>query len=229
MVNPHSKRLIVVEGDTDLHIVLQLFKRNNPQIDCDEVSDYVKICQEGGVDQMCRELSTWLKEPKLECIGFVFDANSDPKKRWKQVREKILQAYIEVRPVAHTKLKKAFCANPVPEGIWIRDCKPKVGMWMMPNNEHPGTIENFLTEMIPPEDYRWDHAQNYVQTTLEKKEQFSKHKIFPKTKQMKADIYAWLAIQEDPGMFPGAAIKRKYFNSDAPKAQPFQKWLGDLP
>ena len=90
------KRFIVVEGKTDLNIVLRLLEKNNPGMTWENRDDHrtfvinlpeekelqLVIREEKGIDQLCGRISVWLKLPKLECIGFVFDADNNPRGRW---------------------------------------------------------------------------------------------------------------------------------------------------
>lgn len=242
MKTSNSSRIIVVEGETDLHVVLHLLNRKNLQLHEIERKSQsivveipgennlrIEVCQEGGFNQMFEEIGVKLKKSELECIGFVFDANGDPKKQWRKVRGKILEKHRELQAESSSKLKKVFRETPVPEGLWVRDYSPKVGMWMMPNNKDTGEIEDFLSYMIHPKDHCWKHAQDYVETILQERKRFPGYKVIKENKALKAKIHAWLAVQEKPNRPPGEAIKRNYFNSNAPMAQPFQRWLGNLP
>lgn len=235
------ERIIAVEGKADLHIIWHLLKINNPEARKIESGNQslvmrmpgeknirIEIYQERGIDQLCNQVSTRIKKSGLESIGFVFDADGDPKGRWKQVGRRILEVYKEVYPADHSTLKKAFYETPVSEGVWVRDCSLKVGVWMMPNNKSAGTIEDFLSDMVPPENPRWQHAKNYFGTVFAEKKHLLGYKLFPRTKTSKARIHAWLAVQENPGTLPGKAIKSGYFNTKNPKSLLFQKWPENL-
>lgn len=237
MAASNSNRVIVVEGETDLNVIWYLLKRKNPQIQkirnknqvptievVGEKSQQLGIHRERGFNRMLEEISTRLKIPKLECVGFVFDANGDPEDHWKKIRERIIKQHKELQIMPSSELEKIFPETPVLGGIWVGNCNPKVGMWMMPNNKDSGAIEDFLTCMIRPKDRSWGHARGYVKTIFQEK-----CGVMEKSKIPKADFYAWLAVQKKPGKFPGAAIKHRYLDPDVPKAQPFQKWLGNLP
>jgi hypothetical protein len=46
--------------------------------------------------------------------------------------------------------------------------------------------------------------------------------------QDKAELHAWLAWQEDPGLPFGAAIQRKVFSSESASAMAFLGWFNRL-
>ena len=242
MITTDSSRVIVVEGKTDLQIISHLLEKIDSKIICDDSKTIVlqllrerdlklAICQEGGFDQLCKEVSIRLKESELECIGFVFDANGDPKGNWRKVRRRIVGAHKELQAASTPTLREVFHETPVSGGLWIRDYNPKVGMWMMPNNKETGAIEDCLAYMIHPKDHCWRHTQRYVETIFQegKKNPNRKVKTLEGKNISKANIHAWLAVQEKPGIPPGTAIKAGYFNTTNPAAQSFQKWLGNLP
>lgn len=243
MASPKLKRVLVVEGRTDLHIILYILRNINTNITYNkhpknprvwvvrgihekpDTEIEIEIREEGGIDSLCKEIEVRLREEKLERIGFVFDADNDPNARWKQVRNEILKAYEELPTVDSSVLKKDLQYKPVSGGVWVKRQKPEIGMWMMPNNKDAGAIENFLEHMVYPDDYRWGRAQNYVNEVIKDSKKFSKFKIFDRKNTLKANIHAWLAVQNKPTRFLGRAIESGDFNLAAQKAQPFRQWL----
>lgn len=75
------------------------------------------------------------------------DANDDLDARWSAVANRLRAENIEVP------------SSPERTGTII-DSKPRVGIWLMPNNTSPGELENFVSEMIPNDDPV--HGQNTV-------------------------------------------------------------------
>lgn len=216
MIPPSSdKRVIVVEGKTDFHVVSNLLKKDNLQLQVysEDGSDGEK-----GIELLLKKIPMRL-ESELECIGFVFDANGNPVNRWKQVRNQILKSHPKAEKM---KLDRCIPEMPVSKGICVSDYKPVVGMWMMPNNKDEGTIEKFLSYMIHPEDLCWKYAQKYIENVPETERKFHNKYV------TKANIHAWLAVQKEPGNPPGTAIAAGYLNIEEPKVQPFREWLGKL-
>ena len=224
----NNKCVIVVEGKTDMHVVLHLLNKINPGNDPYKNKAaqnqivvklpggedlQIELFEAGDIDLLQKVIGVKMKESDLSCIGFVFDADSDPQGRWYQIRNKIL----EVR----NELEKNIPPTPISKGVCAKSHEHEivVGMWMMPNNKDRGAIENFLSYMIPKNDL-WTHAQKYVGEVP--------RRLFKKQYTMRAKVHAWLAVQKEPGKPPGTAIKAKFLNACAPEAKLFQNWLKKL-
>lgn len=236
MASPsNAPRVIAVEGKTDMHVVLPMLKAGDPRFaDCKveqnsgalvvqlpgDKDRHLAICEEGNIENLSKRIKTRLQVSGLERIGFVFDANSNPDNRWKQIRGRVL----DVLPDLETSIPE----KPSFGGVWVAKSNPAVGMWMMPDNKNKGAIEEFLVPMIDSKDHCWKQAQNYVEEVSKKRKDFPKRMIFPERKTMKAKIHAWLAVQENPGSPPGTAIRSGYFNPDTPETQSFRDWLKNL-
>jgi len=90
----------------------------------------------------------------------------------------------------------------------------------MPDNVSEGAIETFLKSLVPStEQNAWEHA---IKSTLEAKKQGCKYKD---CHQDKANLYSWLAWQDEPGQNPGISLTRKILDPKSPSAVPFVKWF----
>ena len=227
--------VIVVEGKTDQHVVLHLLGGSDPRfadykVDEQErslilrrsesVDGEIAICEEGSVQELCGSIEWRLKASGLRRIGFVFDANDNPNARWERVRNEILKVLPD--------LKRVIPAKPTSEGVWNSKNGLAVGMWMMPDNKSKGAVEDFLVRMIPDGDYCWGQARNYVGEVGKKRKTLRPRKIFASKDARKAEIHAWLAVQENPGSPPGLGIGAGYFKSNIAEVQLFQDWLVKL-
>ena len=76
---------------------------------------------------------------------------------------------------------------------------PRVGIWLMPDNQSLGELEDFVAQMIPDNDPVWPLSQDYISRIPEE------HREFAENKTSTAEVYAWLATREDPRQM-GAAI-----------------------
>ncbi|MCY4171068.1 MAG: hypothetical protein OXF08_05650 [Bacteroidetes bacterium] len=88
----------------------------------------------------------------------------------------------------------------------------------MPDNESPGEIENFISQLIPNNDPMWPLAQQYIDnipTSIRK---------FRDSKELRAKIHAWLSTRRDPYRM-GTAIRTGDLNSSAPIAGRFFQWM----
>ena len=91
----------------------------------------------------------------------------------------------------------------------------------MPDNQSPGELEDFVSEMIPDDDPVWPRAQRDIDGITEADRKFSDRKI------QRARLHAWLATREDPRLM-GAAIGARDLNVDGSLSKNFADWLREL-
>lgn len=99
---------------------------------------------------------------------------------------------------------------------------PVVGIWVMPDNHSPGSVENFIANLRPASDTLWARAEEVVAQIPDQERLFKPQSI------TKAHIHTWLAWQEEPGTPMGQAITKQYLNADAPHALQLLGWLRRL-
>jgi hypothetical protein len=202
-----------VEGDDDLHSLAHLLIRNG--INYDErpwPALFPEITVAGDVGRMLRAIPTAIQVSNGRSVGFVLDADADLMTRWSEVRQQLLKAGMDAP------------ATPDPAGF-IGDAeryKARVGVWMMPDNQRGGSLEDFLATLISDADSLIDHAAT---STDGASRLGAKFRPIDRTK---AVIHAWLAWQEDPGRPYGKAIRYRYFSSDSAIAQAFVTWFRRL-
>jgi hypothetical protein len=116
--------------------------------------------------------------------------------------------------------------HPHPDGTIIREPgKPVVGLWLMPDNELPGILEDFVGLLVPDNEKPrklWTRATEAVQLKPDDE------RLFGPTGTKKAMIHTWLAWQEEPGSPMGPAIRKGFLNPHAPQAQKLIAWLRAL-
>lgn len=193
-----SKRLLLVEGSNDQHVIYNLRDKHHlPKV--------FDVKAAGSDEQVLSELQTTLKfnddEARLERLGIIVDADVDLGKRWRKIT-KILSAagYANVPNIPPA-------TGAILHGVDL----PIFGAWLMPNNDLPGKIENFISFLVPQADALWLQANSIVDSLPEKR-------FAPKDK-IKAQIHTWLAWQKSPGLPMGVAIQERYLDPDAPMAQ----------
>jgi len=99
----------------------------------------------------------------------------------------------------------------------------KFGVWIMPDNQTRGMLENFLAYMIRDEsELIWQYAKEVAG------EAKSRGASFIDLHLSKAYIYTWLAWQDPPGRQLHNAIMEKILNPQHPKAQAFVNWFKSL-
>jgi hypothetical protein len=153
-----------------------------------------------------RELPVALRA-QYKRVGIVLDADSSPLERWQRVRKAVLGL-------------TAMPKEPPDDGfIGLATNGCRMGVWLMPDNRSVGALEEFLTGLIPPSDAVWKYACEVSE------EAHRRGAYFEKQHTPKASVRTWLAWQEQPGVPPGTAIERKYFNPASPAARGFVDWF----
>jgi hypothetical protein len=203
---PHQ---LLVEGNTDKRVIEALYK----EYQISEKLFTFAFPQKGGVENLIKIIPTKLKEENLETLGIVVDADEDVSARWQALINK-LQAF------GYQNIPKIL-----PPTGWIdtQSELPKIGVWIMPNNNLPGMLEDFVAYLIPEEDKLKAKIQNFLQEI-----ETEKLNLYSPTQYPKVLIYTWLALQKKPGMPMGRAITAKALSNDSKVAQTFITWLQKL-
>lgn len=94
----------------------------------------------------------------------------------------------------------------------------RVGVWIMPNNEDAGMIEDFYLRAISAEDWENGLAKTFVSS-------IPNPRFGPKIS--KSVYRVWLAIQSDP-VGPAQALAFQQISRDAGDLPVFIQWLSDL-
>ncbi|MDJ0597601.1 MAG: hypothetical protein QNJ37_01975 [Crocosphaera sp.] len=213
---PHPQQLLV-EGDNDRHVVWALCKKYNiSQTFVVELPDSIELSdgkKATGVEALLLGLPIRLKEPYLQTLGIVVDADQDLQARWQAISNKL-------KSVGYDNIPKTPCA----EGwIYEQNELPKIGVWIMPNNQLIGELEDFVSYLIPNDDQlqlKANEILNEIETL--------KINLYTKEDRTKAFIHTWLAWQEKPGMPMGQAITAKILKYDNDIIQAFLSWLNRL-
>ncbi|MFY8092958.1 MAG: DUF3226 domain-containing protein [Niveispirillum sp.] len=195
----------MVEGIDDEHVVKNICgSRNIGKID--------HIYQYGGKDPLIDGINVRLKESEISKLGIILDADTDLEARWTAVRTRLSSSGYEnipERPASDGTIIQA------PENSLL----PRVGIWLMPDNQVPGILEDFLHFLIPEDDILFAHVNDSMQKIPEGQRKFTE------LKESKARIHTWLAWQEEPGKPYGQAISARYLDLSLPKATEFTRWL----
>lgn len=194
-----SDRVLIVEGSDDEHVVRRIWER------C-EASQLFQVEQKGGIDILLDDLGSDILAPGRQSVGIVVDANDNVAARWAAVRDRLLEegVHIPVSPVVHGTV------------IAGADSKPRIGVWLMPDNSSAGELEDFVVQMIPAGDQVWPLSQRYIREIPAP--------VFSASKTLRAQLYAWLAAREDPRQI-GLAIRASDLKLDGELCQRFVGWL----
>lgn len=201
---------LLVEGKNDQHVVWALCQQHHvPEtFTVESIGQY--ISQERGVEQLLNSIPVRLKAARLHTLGIVLDADTDAQSRWQAVCGRLSQAGYHNLP-----------ESPAPEGAIItQPGKPKVGVWLMPDNQVPGMLESFAATLIADD----DPLAGKAQVILEQIETENLHRYSP-LHRPKAFIHTWLAWQATPGQPMGQAITARILQHDRALANQFVNWL----
>lgn len=198
-----SRRILLVEGPDDKHVVRHLCKRHQTTPDFD-------ILDRGGLEPLLETVGAELNVVGRQAIGILVDANDDLVARWKSVTDRILNEGVTAP------------GQPTPKGTVIDTIeKPRVGIWFMPDNASTGELEDFVMQMIPEGDPVWPLAKRYIEEIPQADRKFQE------VKTRRAELYAWLAARKDPKQM-GSAIGSHDLNVDGILCKNFLDWLKRL-
>jgi hypothetical protein len=144
--SPESPYRLLVEGEDDKHSIIHLLARHSFDWH-DEGTIRPYVSSEGSVERLLRALPVAVKSAHSR-IGVVLDADLDLPIRWLQVRNRLESAGLKVpeRPSAEGTILPGLRAG------------TRIGIWLMPDNSSPGILEDFLGNLVPPEDPIWSYA-----------------------------------------------------------------------
>lgn len=195
------KNQLSVEGWIDESIVRSIIHLNQslPKI---EIKDY------SGVDNLVSDITNTLKSEDIFALGIVVDANDNPTERWDMISDRVRRAGIQLP------------GSPDPGGV-VTGSIPKVGIWLMPDNQSCGEIEDFVTGLIPDKDPVWPRSETYIDNIPEGHRKFSPAKI------SKAKTYAWVSARKRPGLI-GASVNPDDLDLNKELYKRFVHWLEEL-
>ncbi len=202
---------LLVEGKNDRHVIWVLcLMYQLPETFSVEVAN---VSETEGIEALLNGLPLKLREKNLEILGIVVDADQDLAARWQAVKSRLRASGYQDIPETPPQL--GF--------VHIEPELPKVGVWLMPNNQLPGMLEDFVKCFIPNDDRLLPKAELVLQ-------EIEQANLNPYTliHRPKALIHTWLAWQEKPGMPMGQAITARVLYYDSAPAIIFVEWLKRL-
>ena len=197
--------VLLVEGADDCHVIMSLCAAHS-------VPEAFGLYECGGDDRLLKRLNALIIEPDPpKIIGVVLDADAGTDIRWNTLRAKL----------AHYDYH--FSKLPQSDGTIIDAATPlpKLGVWIMPNNEVTGMLEDFCMEMIDSKPR--EIAERSV-ADAEKEGVCT----FKTTHRSKAIVHTYLAWQDEPGRPLGQAITTQALKPNTRTAQAFTTWLTRL-
>lgn len=206
-----DRHVLIVEGTGDEHVVLHIADKD------DSTLEFSILPPKRGIDPLLNAIEQDLKVAGRKAIGILADANDDRDARWQAVTDRIRRAGLGIDPPAH----------PDPAGTIIREAarRPRVGIWLMPDNQSPGELEDFVAAMIPDGDPIWPRAETYINEII--RDIPNPPRKFTEKKAQRAKVHAWLATRKRPRQM-GAAIGTGDLDTEVTLCQSFADWLRRL-
>ena len=196
-------RVLLVEGQDDLHVVEHLRQR---YAEIEETPQFDVLVKNNDVE-LLRSISGEIKTESREAVGILIDSDDDVVARWQAVRNRLPDGY-------------DLADQPVKGGAVI-ETVPRVGVWLMPDNASAGELEDFVSQMVPDHDPVWPRAERYIDDIPATDRKFSPGKV------SRAKVYAWLATRRDPRRM-GEAIRTRDLAVEGDLCQAFVAWLRRL-
>lgn len=206
-----QSKVLLVEGTGDEGVIKEILDAWN--LPCPSI----KAC--GSDAKVFQALKMYLSNPgPYKTIGVVVDADTHPQGRLQRFAQ-VLNASKHYRVDEKTPL--------APEGL-ITDGAvidaARVGLWVMPDNQGHGMLEDFLSGMAaavhPALMEESEHAISNVES-LGIQQYTLRHRP-------KAKIHTYLAWQKDPGTTLPQAIQKHYLDVSSENARPFVEWINRL-
>lgn len=199
-----TNQFLLVEGKDDEHVIYALCEKF-------EVPETFQVIDSKGIENLFSQIPVRLKS-EINSLGIIIDADSDIKSRYirlKQIFEPIGFNLPEDMPK---------------NGLIISNQEEiKIGIWIMPNNQISGMLEDFISFLVSDD----DKLMPIVDETLNKIENDTLNK-YKQIHKSKARINTWLAWQEDPGTPMGLSITKKYLTTEKETCMILINWLNNL-
>ena len=207
MANQQSQ--LYVEGKDDYHALFHFLATRQLNT---TAPWFPEIKEAGDVDKVLNSIDIAIRFGTGHTVGFMLDANTSPNDRWRAVSRRLVSAGLTPPAEPPAAGYIGFCES----------FQTRAGVWMMPNNRREGALEDFLLALINPTDPLLTHARG---ATAHAK---ALGAAFPGSATRKAELRAWLAWCEEPGLPYGIAIKSGYFPHDSPDCEAFVAWFREL-
>ncbi len=207
-----NRSYICVEGRDDAYVVRELLKQQG--IDC-HIEERGKatgtvIKPFEGKQHLLQSIKIVVESSEVKSVGIVIDADDNVAATYRSVLD---------------RLSKLGAIENQHDKVWDLVLETgkrlKIGVWIMPDNNSDGAVEDFLRVISNDQGGLWQQVEHCFAAVQDKQ-------LFTPAKKQKAKICTWLAWQEEPGLPYGQAIQRNYFDTNASVAKDFIQWVRSL-
>jgi hypothetical protein len=203
------KRILLVEGTDDEHVLKHICGNRG-------ISHLDEVKRHGGIEPLLESLPVRLKASEDgDILGVVVDADLDAASRWQSLRDRLMT-------VGYADVPERPATNGTIINVQAHALLPRIGIWIMPDNQTKGFLEDFLNFLVPLGSQLFAHAITSVDNIPANERRFREHA------RTKALIHTWLAWQEEPGKPLGTAITAHYLDPDVPQVNDLVYWLKSL-
>jgi hypothetical protein len=201
----NRNNVLMVEGSNDLYVTKAICEKFN-------LPELFKVHEVMGFDNITIRLGLEIKN-RWKNIGIVIDADTDLSKRWNEILKLFQNDWNFQIPLQPGNNGTIFNLNE----------KQRIGIWIMPNNELNGNLEDFIRTLVPAKDKLISYAESVLESIENKK--INKYN---KNNHTKALIHTWLAWQKDPGTPLGFAITKTYLTHNSNLSRKYIEWIKSL-
>lgn len=196
-----SKNILLVERRDNKSVVLALLKHHS-------VPETFALKEKEGFLNLIDTLEVQLIASGIERLGIIVDSGFDA-----EPMTDLSKRWVAIINVLASVGYPALPTSPEPDGTIIRAHRtlPRVGIWLMPTNDTDGTIEDFVSLLVPDGDELWEYAETCV-------DGIPPPMRFNENDAVKAQVHTWLSWQKEPGRPFGLAITSHYLSPDAADA-----------
>jgi hypothetical protein len=202
---PKVTEYLLVEGINDEHVIKNLCFVHGV------TAPFIEDVE--GIEELFAGIANRIKEEHVKTLGIVIDADMNLAAQWERVKSRLSRmGYSSVPEQASAEGWVSVESSPI-----------RIGVWIMPDNQLPGMLEDFVARLVPSNDLLMEKAE----ATLQDIEREGL-RLYGTTHHPKALIHTWLAWQALPGMPMGRAITIGTLRHDIPIAIAFVRWLRHL-
>ena len=211
--NRDYSRKLLVEGETDKSVIPYLMEANGVAWP-DPPASPVFIEPYGSVDEILKPevIALEIGASGLEALGVVVDANGAAGARWDDVRTWCSSEFADLPeqiPAAGLEL--------------VHSSGPRFGVWIMPDNQLTGMLEDFLVRLIPD-----DSRPLYDLATKSVADAKRNGAPFRDVHVRKAEIHTWLAWQDPPNLRLHEAVEHTVLDPARAESRTFANWFRSL-
>jgi len=194
--------VLLLEGTDDCYIIKKFCEDDNIAVN-------FGFCNCRGDSNLLKQLNAFLLANDKDIIGVILDADNNVDARYQEIKDKVKKFYT--------------LPKDMPKGglVHTEKGRPKLGVWIMPNNQDNGALEEFYLTLAT--DIDTDFIDNVI-TQAENKKLTS----FKSQHRKKVIMHTYFSWQDSPGSPLHASINKIALDNNQNIAKAFSAWLVQL-